>query len=156
MTLLAIDPGKHVGWSLWTYNGFEIGRGVFEFEDLHKRLHLETVGELTLEFNHPDLPAGAQWHTVRWMVCEDYIGRPGQKNGGQRFWGPECIGAVETLAHLGGVEFRRQRAVDVLQISALHAGYKLPKGHLPDEDSAWLHGRYRLEQLGVLRAEPLD
>jgi hypothetical protein len=60
------------------------------------------------------------------------------------------------LAEQSHVPFRRQRAVDVLQVSALHAGYKLPKGHLPDEDSAWLHGRFRLEQLGVLRAEPLD
>lgn len=156
MALLGIDPGKTIGWSLWTETGFEIGRGTFPYEDITKRLHLETVHGVWLDFNHPDLPAGAQWHTVRRIAIEDYIGRPGQKNGGQHFWGPESLAKIELFGELAGIEVVRQRAVDVLKVSALHAGYEMPKGHLPDQDSAYLHARWRLEQLGVLRAKPLD
>jgi hypothetical protein len=149
MTLLAIDPGKRIGWAMfYVSTGEEIARGVTDWDGLREsfdNLEYYLGGDLTY-----------RGRVLREIVCEDYIGRPGQKNGGQHFDASEVIGGVRMLAEQNAVPFHRQRAVDVLQVSALHAGYKLPKGHLPDEDSAWLHGRFRLEQLGVLRAEPLD
>lgn len=156
MTLLGIDPGKTIGWSLWTETGFEIGRGTFQYEDILHRLTYDIDGQLwfrTLDGEGGDY--ARHWVVTR-MVIENYIGRPGQKNGGQRFWGPESLAKIELLGELAGIEVKRQRAVDVLRISAAHAGYTMPKGHLPDQDSAYLHARYRLEELGVLRAKPLD
>lgn len=155
MTLLGIDPGKTIGWSIWSETrGEEIARGTFDYADLGNHICLMYGEELW--FFHPSLPAPTIGLAVHRLVIEDYIGRPGQKNGGQRFWGPESLAKIELLGELAGIEVKRQRAVDVLKVSALHAGYTLPKGHLPDEDSAYLHARYRLEELGVLRAKPLD
>lgn len=146
MTLLSIDPGKRIGWATFnSVTGDETGRGILEWDAFTRRYRLAFGGRLVFGLDQ-----------ITEVVCEDYIGRPGQKNGGQHFYGPEVLGAVRILAEQGAVPFHRQRAVDVLRVAALQAGYKLPKGHLPDDVSAWLHGRYRLTQLGILRAEPLD
>lgn len=155
MTLLGIDPGKTIGWSVWTETGFELGRGTFRYEDLRRHLVLEPAYSELWFSEFADHSPGLYERVTR-MAIEDYIGRPGQKNGGQRFWGPESLAKIELLGELAGIEVKRQRAVDVLRISAAHAGYTLPKGHLPNQDSAYLHARYRLEELGVLRAKPLD
>jgi len=156
MTLLGIDPGKTIGWSLWTETGFELGRGTFDYADVRKHIVLDLAygGDLWF-YEFADHRPGIVENVTR-IAIEDYIGRPGQKNGGQRFWGPESLAKIELLGELADIEVKRQRAVDVLKVSALHAGYKMPKGHLPDQDSAYLHARYRLEELGVLRAKPLD
>lgn len=157
MTLLGIDPGKRIGWSLWTETGFELGRGTFQYEDIRTHIVLDATYGWELWFFHPDVARpGEAGFRVHRIAIENYIGRPGQKNGGQRFWGPESLAKIELLGELAGIEVKRQRAVDVLKTSAMHAGYELPKGHLPDQDSAYLHARWRLEELGVLRAKPLD
>jgi hypothetical protein len=148
VTLLGIDPGKTIGWSVWEYEWGEpreLGRGTFDYHEIRDRLRLE----------HHEYGTDLWFKPVP-TLFEAYIGRPGQKNGGQRFWGPESLAKIELLGELAGIEVKRQRAVDVLKVSALHAGYTMPKGHLPDQDSAYLHARYRLEELGVLRAKPLD
>ena len=155
MTLLGIDPGKTIGWSLWAETGAELGRGTFDYADIRKHLILEQYGHVDDAALYARF-SGLGWYKVNRLVIEDYIGRPGQKNGGQRFWGPESLAKIELLGELAGIEVKRQRAVDVLRTSALHAGYTLPKGHLPDQDAAYLHARWRLEELGVLRAVPLD
>jgi len=158
MTLLGIDPGKTIGWSLWTETGFEIARGTFAYEDIRSRLHVDEYGDHCLWFSYTSIIDGVkvvQYSDVRRMAIENYRGRPGQKNGGQQFWGPEALAKCELLGELAGIEVRRQEP-SILKVSALHAGYTLPKGHLPDQDSAYLHARYRLEELGVLRAKPLD
>jgi hypothetical protein len=148
MTLLAIDPGKRIGWCFFGSDGIEIDRGVTDWDGLFDNLQtwddelILVRGPVTFKIDH--------------LVVEDYIGRPGAKNGGQHFDASEVIGALRIIAESADVKLVRQRAVDVLKVAALHAGYTLPKGHLPDQDSAYLHGYYRLEQLGILRAKPLD
>ena len=145
MTLLAIDPGIRIGWALFRTDGSEVARGVTNWDGLFSNLG-----------NWDDeLVWWPKWK-IDHLVVEDYIGRPGAKNGGQHFDASEVIGGLRLLANQTNTLIVRQRAVDVLKVAALHAGYKLPKGHLPDQDSAYLHGYYRLEQLGILRAKPLD
>lgn len=154
MALLSIDPGKTIGWSLWTETGFELGRGTFQYVDLLDRIIYEP-GYKELWFTFYQEEVGERFEPVTRMVIENYRGRPGAKNGGQQFWGPEALAKCELLAELAGIEVKRQEPA-ILKVSALHAGYQMPKGHLPDADSAYLHARYRLEELGILRAEPLD
>jgi len=148
VTLLAIDPGKRIGWCLFTSSGDEVHRGVTDWDNLFLCLQ-NWDDELVF------LQGRSTWK-LNQLVVEDYIGRPGAKNGGQHFDASEVIGALRLLSEGTSCPLIRQRAVDVLKVAALHAGYKLPKGHLPDQDSAYLHGYYRLEQLGILRAKPLE
>jgi hypothetical protein len=122
MTLLAIDPGKTIGWALFNALGDELGRGVFNIDKLDEHLAVSRyeLGDWGLAFS-----GTSDWddrRVIEEIVIENYIGRPGAKNGGQRFWGPECIGRIETYAKLTRTPFHRQRAVDVLKVTALHAG----------------------------------
>ena len=149
MTLLAIDPGKNVGWSLWLGDPFiEYSRGVFDFEHIHYRFDLYS-GKLWFR-------AGDRFFQVDEIVVENYIGRPGQKNGGQRFWGPESLAKVEMYGELAHLPVTRQRPVDALEPAIMHSGYKRTAKHLPDQDSAYLHGFYYLETKGLISPVGLE
>ena len=153
MNLLAIDPGKNVGWSFWWGDPiYEYARGVFNFEHIRHWFLLEddSLG-LTLWFR-----AGEGYCQVDELVIENYIGRPGQKNGGQRFWGPESLAKVELFGELAGIPVTRQRPVDALEPAIMHSGYKRTAKHLPDQDSAYLHGFYYLETKGLISPVGLE
>lgn len=151
MTLLAIDPGKNVGWAVFRDDGSEYTRGVLDLDNGLERA-------LDLRFDFLELwfvPAMYGGYLIDEIVCESYLGRPNQKNGGQRFWGPEALATVRTYAHLAGVPFHLQ-APAVLPVAKAHAGYVQTVKHLPDQDSAYLHGFEFLVGRGVLQPVPLD
>lgn len=147
MTLLAIDPGKNVGWAMFLSSGVEAGRGVL---DLDREIH----GSFALD-GFPRVDLWFRGVYVDEIVCESYLGRPNQKNGGQRFWGPEALATVRTYARLAGIPFHLQ-APGVLPVAKAHAGYVQTVKHLPDQDSAYLHGFEFLVGRGVLQPVPLD
>lgn len=153
MTLLAIDPGKNVGWSFWWGTPiYEYKRGVFQLDEIHKRFMLEQQGDAIELWFHD----GDAWVQVDELVIESYVGRPDQKNGGQRFWGPESLAKVEMYGELAGIPVTRQRPVDALNPAIMHSGYKRTAKHLPDQDSAFLHGFYYLETKGLISPVGLE
>lgn len=151
MTLLAIDPGKRIGYALFKDNGEEIERGVILFDDwFEKEWEGGPVGIAEplnyLRFRH-------EYPTQ--IVVEGFRHDPGVKQGGSEHEASQIIGAVKQLAALTGTPVAVQYSM-ILPVAMMHAGYEPPKTrtgnkkHLPDEDSAWLHGRYWLTAQGVL------
>lgn len=137
MTVLSVDSGKNVGWCLWTEEGMEIDRGVCDMEDFP--VFLEDIDdELSI------------------IIYEDYIGFKNQSHNGRqtgsRFVASQVIGMLKQFAKPRGVKLVRQQS-NILSVSAAHTGYKLPKGHLPDQDSAYLHGHYYFVVQGILKAQ---
>lgn len=157
MTLLAIDPGKNVGWALFDDSGVEMGRGVLDLDTQLDNAFwfLDTDGSGGVESLMWDGVDPYKSSRITEIVCESYLGRPNQKNGGQRFWGPEALATVRTYAHLARVPFHLQ-APTVLPVAKAHAGYVQTVKHLPDQDSAYLHGFEFLVARGVLQPVPLD
>lgn len=121
--ILSIDPGVHIGWAKWSEAGTLIDSGVWEFDELVEFLSNE--GGITR------------------VVYEDFILYAHMANGrqtGSRFESSQVIGAIKQFAKRK-VPLTRQPA-HILRVSAMHAGVKFPKGHVPDRMSAMLHGHY--------------
>lgn len=156
MTLLAIDPGKRIGYALFNeLNGEEIERGVTLFDDWFKlvpppgdehgfRLQVTSSGRLLCNYLH-----------ITQLVVEGFRHDPNVKQGGSQHEASQVIGSVKTLALVAEIPVAVQYS-NILPVAMMHAGYEPPKTrtgnkkHLPDEDSAWLHGRYWLTAQGVL------
>lgn len=122
--VLSVDPGKNVGYAYWKSDGTLVSKGVMDIEDFIAKC------------SGPLLEAG-----IEVIVYEDYTLRPNKAYAqrGSKLQASQIIGAVKLLAKLVGAKLVRQQPKD-LKITALHAGVVLPKGHLPDELSAYLHG----------------
>lgn len=147
MPLLAIDPGrsfkgeKTIGYALFQdRDGKEIERGALSWDLLVKRLNV---------FGYLDFDG----YVISQVVIEDFINNE-KSRGGQRNGTSECIGAVEFACIKAGAPFTRQRP-SILPVAMRHAGYVQKLKHLPHQDSAYLHGYYRLVQLGVLHPKGL-
>jgi len=150
---LAIDPGKRIGWAL-----FDEGclmKGVIDWTTLV--LWLRADGRrhnLGLDLFFKD------WH-IDEVVIENYVNDPGTPQGGQENPAAEVIGAVRILCGQTDTPFTRQPAMH-LSVAMKHAGYTPPKTrtgnkkHLPDEDSAFLHGFYYEISRGRAQPVPLD
>ena len=155
MTLLSIDPGKRIGYALFTDEGEDIERGVTQFDDWFKlvpppgteygfRLQITSSGRLLCN----DLQ-------VSQIVVEGFRHDPTVQQGGSLHWASQVEGSVKTLALVAEIPVAVQYS-RILPVAMMHAGYEPPvtktgkKKHLPDEDSAWLHGRYWLTEQGVI------
>ena len=141
MFTLAIDPGgsttkASIGYALFDEEGGLMGKGVFTKKELYA--HLE---------NLPALVALSGWQVVVENFVNNEKSRGGQTNGTS-----EIIGAVEFACHLNSVPLYRQ-SPRILSVAKIQNQYKLPINprtkqpvkHLPDEDSAMLHGLYFLK-----------
>lgn len=144
--ILSIDPGKRIGYALFTPTGEDVERGVIDFDDWFK----------------PG-PGGDPWldsegvvfrgWSIRQFVVEGFRHDPDVKQGGSLHWASQIEGAVKMLGAVTYTPVAVQYS-SILPVAMLHAGYEPPvtrtgkKKHLPDEDSAWLHGRYWLTGQG--------
>lgn len=160
MTLLSIDPGARIGWALFTDEGEEIGRGVYDFRLFSHSIHYKPTrypDKILFTSREGDNQGE---HLVDQVVYESYYLDPGKPQGGSTGPAQEVIGVVKYLCLQAGIEPAAQRSA-ILPVAMKHWGYEPPvtrtgnKKHLPDQDSAWLHGKYRLTDLGVL-TPPID
>lgn len=151
MTLLAIDPGKRIGYALFTDKGEEIERGVIQFDDWFDSPEAWADGS-EVWF---DAPAGGYSSKVDQIVVEGFRHDPRVNQGGSLHWASQVEGSVKMLAALTGTPIAVQYASS-LAVAKIIAGYKDPvtrngkKKHLPDEDSAYLHGMYWLRSQDIV------
>ena len=145
MTLLSIDPGRakkaSIGYCLFTEKGEEITRGEMTFEQLVWALYFDRSGVTFM---------GRSIYTI---VIENFVNNA-KSRGGQTNGTSECIGAVEYVAIRGETDMIRQPPA-ILPVAKLQAQYVDRLGHLPHQDSAYLHGFYYLVSIGVLQPKGL-
>lgn len=131
----SFDPGdKRIGWAAWNERGVFIDKGIWTPESALKALSNPHTFD----------------DTVSKFVIEDWKMRPGKTRGGSRMVSSRFIGQVELLAKQLGIELI-VNPTGILQLTALHANVTLPRGHVPDDVSAYLHGYYYFEQKGILK-----
>ena len=147
--ILAIDPGKRIGYALFWPRGEELERGVIQYD-----VWLDpTLTPFGLQYGDELMFAN---HRVDQIVVEGFRHDPLVKQGGSVHWASQIEGAVKMIGALTGIPVAVQYS-NILPVAMMHAGYEPPKTrtgnkkHLPDEDSAWLHGRYWLTEQGVLQ-----
>lgn len=128
--LLSFDPGKRTGIAVFDFEKGELKtKSILDYDEF------ATV--LNSIFRAP--------HAI---VVEDYIIRPGTGNRGHtRGEAMRVIGQLEAASHRIGCRLVKQRP-EVRLVAAKWAGYQVPRGHMPDDTSAWLHGIYYLRQQG--------
>jgi len=126
--ILALDPG-----------GARCGYALYEHEYGAKDSVLIRSGIVTYESLTDFLQT--MTYTTQ-VVCESYIIRPGLNHGssGKTI---KAIGQIEMWAKSLGIPLALQRP-DILVIAHKITGIPKPKGHLPDDKSAILHGAYWL------------
>lgn len=152
MTILSIDPGKRIGYALFTDEGEDIERGVIQFDDWF--MPIWDGGPINVDTEFGDMSFKNRYITQ--FVVEGYRHDPMIQQGGSLHEASQVIGAVRMAAAIVGIPVAVQYA-SILPVAMMHDGYEPPvtktgnKKHLPDEDSAWLHGRYFLRSQGVLQ-----
>lgn len=67
----------------------------------------------------------------------------------------QVIGDLKGVARRQGIRIVEQRAQDRL-IGAKWARVQVPKGHMPDEMSAYLHGYYYLRRNNLIKSKLLE
>jgi len=130
--LLSFDPGKRTGIATFDFpTGTLKHKWISNYQDL-----TEWLASITRQNN------------VVAIVVEDYIIRPGAGNRGHaRGEAMRVIGQLEATSYRLGCSLIKQRP-EVRLVAAKWAGYKVPRGHMPDDVSAELHGIYYLRQQG--------
>jgi len=156
MTILAIDPGKRIGYAIFENDGAEVERGVIQFDDwfspvISNRplvLSSDYSGDLYLLFK-------GDYDDIDKLIVEGFTHDPTIKQGGSEHWASQVVGSVKTFGQQTETPVYVQPA-SVLSVAMMITGYEKPvtktgnKKHLPDEDSAWLHGRYWLHANEIL------
>lgn len=139
VTLLSFDGGKNVGFALFDDYGGEIERGVIDFDDFFKSF--QAHHEVAVYF-HDTL--------IDDLVVEGFRHDPTVKQGGSLHWASQVEGAVKLLGAVTDTPVYVQYAGTALPVAKQITGYTGDltktgnKKHLPDQDSAWLHGIYWL------------
>lgn len=145
--ILAIDGGKNIGWATFRPTGKFIDKGVIA--------HTEWFDTATFPLEIWKDHLFFRDENIDTLVVEGIRHDPNIQQGGSQRWESQVEGAVRMLGTLTGVEVVVQQPA-ILPVAAMHAGYEMPKTktgrkkHLPDDISAWLHGRYYLTSIGVL------
>lgn len=135
MTTVAIDPGdKRIGVAAFAEDGSEIYRTIL------------TPEEFMLYLNDG-------YTAPKRFVVESWRMTPGKTRGGSQMLSSQTIGMVKFRAYQLNVPIYYQQP-DILQVAAMHEGIKLPKGHCPDDLSAFLHGSHWLIGAGLRKAVP--
>ena len=148
MTLLAIDGGdKNVGYALFDQStGEEIERGIIPFDDFFSKFEIANYDDgrgNRLMFDDYS-------HRIEQLVVEGYRHDPNVKQGGSVHGASQVEGAVKILGRVAEVRVTVQYAGQALPVAKQITGYigdltkTGNKKHLPDQDSAWLHGIFWL------------
>lgn len=138
MIVWSIDPGETVGLARWVDTGECIWKGSMSVEEYMQYLCLQTWDTPHTEFLA--------------IVMEDYRLRQGKQMAqtGSRMLTSQVIGMTRLFARQHGTKVHLQDP-QAYKLAAMHAGIKIPRGHIKDELSAYLHGYYFFESIGVLR-----
>lgn len=132
--VVSIDPGDTTGVALWNDQGYRYWQRKMTLEEF----------EIWCDAFDAD---------VSIVVCENYVHRPRQRYEakGSKMKASQGIGIAKAFA-------RRRKAKlviqgpDILRITALHAGIKVPqRGHIDDDVSAYLHGFRYFVSTGTLK-----
>lgn len=130
--ILSIDPGDTTGVATWT----ELGECV-RTEEMDLDTVLSTLSKL-------------RGSGISKIVYEDFLlyQHKAQQQTGSRFVASQVIGAIKLSAYMNRITLIRQPA-GILRVTGMHARLTLPKGHIPDRMSAYLHGFHYFESLGM-------
>lgn len=127
---LSLDPGNNTGWATFDENGNSTGYGsVHDRESVYSTLTAVQAKAL---------------------IVEDFKLYPWKST--QQAWS-----SLETVRVLGAIEFwayAKQCPIHFtsptnLKIGMMWAGLRVPKGHIPDEQSAYAHGVWWLQKNGI-------
>lgn len=135
--ILSVDPGQErVGFACWRPHGKLICKFAMTFEEALNYL-------ASLPTSYTDI------------VFEDYRLRQGKAvaQSGSRMETSQIIGAIKLLCILRDMKWHCQ-SPQILRLTGFHAGVDLPKGHIEDAMSAYLHGYYWFETQGILKPVP--
>ena len=127
--ILAVDPGKRNGVAIFE----DVKDGKLEINCVWTVDQLITA---TNQFNSD----------ISVVVVEDYIIN-GKRNNGSRGEAIQVIGILRALAARLSIPFVRQPPENRLT-AAKWAGEHVRKGHMPDDQSARLHGIFYLRKQG--------
>ena len=136
---VSFDPGEvRIGVALWDERAVCTGMYTKSREELDE--FLDTV-------DTKDLVE---------IICESYRIRPGNK-GNFNSEAPtiQVIGQIRDWARRKKIPCIMQQP-NILKNTAKWAGMTLPKGHLPDHLSAYLHGYHRQYNLGMIKSRALE
>lgn len=123
--LWAIDPGQHNGLARFEAETGKLIEAIrIEYADLESRL------------------SAVERNLVVRFVVEEFISR-GDVTRGSRNEASKIIGIIDFVARQHGIPVTKQRPSDRL-IAAKWTQVKVPKGHMPDDMSAYLHGSFYL------------
>jgi hypothetical protein len=155
MTVLIIDPGETVGWALFDDWGTELGRGKMPQTLFWHSIHYKPQRSVREIFFTPRNSRLSGTVGVDEVVYESFYLDPGVKQGGSTGPAQEVIGVLKYLCAQAGIEPTAQRSA-ILPVAMKHCGYQTPltrngkPKHLPDEDSAWLHGMHYFIGEGII------
>lgn len=160
--ILSIDGGKRIGWALFTMQGEDHSRGVIHADaffdrfktpfEIHKNFYTDYQPIINFNPEGIDSPGGF-W--IEQLVVEGIRHNPDINQGGSQRWESQVEGAIRLLGALSLTPVEIQPP-NILPVAMLHNGYEKPvtrtgkPKHLPDQDAAWLHGRYFLTARGIL------
>jgi len=150
VTILAIDGGKNVGYALFTETGEDIERGVISHETFFSGKAWSISDYVT---GGKPIFVGA-WY-IHTPVVEGIRHNPMISQGGSQRWESQVEGAMRMLGALTDVPVEVQPA-SILPVAMIQNQYPKPvtrtgkPKHLPDQDAAWLHGRYFLVAKGII------
>ena len=139
--ILSVDPGDSTGLALWNGLGELLWMKKMPLEDFIIWAGMSRLGE-----------------RLKVIVCEDFTLRPRAGRNlnakGNKLKAAQAIGVVKWLAYAHMSKLVMQQP-NILGVAELHARVA-HKSHQPDDVSAYLHGYYYFETIGVLRPKPLD
>jgi len=122
--VVAFDPGKNTGISYWNWETGE---------------HLRSIRTLGLELTQLYVGSIVKG-PIKWMIIEKYIPNQQVKRAdlGEAL---QVIGMVKGAGAAHNIPVVEQMPADRL-IAAKWAEVRIPRGHMPDDLSAYLHGYY--------------
>ena len=133
--IISVDPGETTGLCLWSEAGDFISKTKLSIDELTDWCQSPAATGITA------------------IVYEDFLlyGHKAGKQVGSRVPASQVIGIVKLLGKQQRAKLVRQPA-NILRITAMHTGIPIPAtGHIDDALSAYLHGYYYFESIGLRR-----
>lgn len=135
---ISIDPGDTVGVATWNENGQLIWKSKMSLDEF-----IEWCD------TYPD-------RDVSTVIVEDFTlrGHQAYRQRGSKLKASQGLGVAKAFAKRVRAKLVVQQPT-ILNIAAMHTGTKIVS-HYSDDVSAFLHGYYYFESIGILRPKPLE